>query len=148
MSLTIVSAAQKLKLVAANPIVPLVINMGGRVTENLQKAVFRAPCIVVWLSRCPKRGLPGGAVRPLPDALLLDVVTPDPDLTKVSSCHASQNELLGRIGLDRGQMASLFTAIALSCGPVLLLAAPEVAMVSFLLPAFGAGFHTFVLAVG
>ena len=116
--------------------------------EDLQKAVFRAPRIVVWLSRCPKRGLPGGAVRPLPDALLLDVVTPDPDLTKVSSCHASQNELLGRIGLDRGQMASLSTAEVLSRGPVLLFVAKEVAMVSVRLPTFRAGFDAFVLAAG
>ena len=113
--------------------------MGGRVTEDLQKAVFRAPRIVVWLSRCPKRGLPGGAVRPLPDTLLLDVVTPNPDLTKVSSCHASQNELFGGNGVDRGKMASFTSAEVLSRDPVLLLVAPEVATISVLLPAFGAG---------
>ena len=84
----------------------------------------------------------------LSNALLFHVATSDPGPIKVFSCQAFQDKLHGGIGLDRGQMASLFTAKVLSCSPVLLLAAPEVAMVSFLLPAFGAGFHTFVLAAG
>ena len=103
---------------------------------------------VVWLSRRPKRGLPRSAVHPLPNALLLDVAASDPDQTKVSSCHASQNELLGGIGVDRGQMASFSTAKVLSCGPVLLLVTPEVAMSSVRLPTFRAGFDAFVLAAG
>ena len=103
---------------------------------------------VVWLSRRPELSLPGCAVRPLPDALIFDVATSDPGPIEVFSCQAFQDELLGGIGVDRGQMATFSTAEVLSRGPVLLLAAPEVAMVSFLLPAFGAGFHTFVLAVG
>ena len=96
----------------------------------------------------PKCGLPGGAVRPLPNALLLDVVTSDPDPTKVSSCQAFQDELLDGIGVDRGQMASFSTAKVLSRGPVFLLVAKEVAMVSVRLPTFRAGLDAFVLATG
>ena len=103
---------------------------------------------VVWLSRRPLRGLPGGAVRPLPNALLLDVAASDPDGTKVSSCQAFQDELLDGIGVDRGQMASFFATKILSCGPVPLHFSPEEAMTFVLLPAFVAGFHAFVLAVG
>ena len=45
-------------------------------------------------------------------------------------------------------MSSFFTAVVLSRGPVLLLVAEEIAMVSVRLPAFGAGFDAFVLAAG
>ena len=103
---------------------------------------------VVWLSRRPKRGLPGGAVHPLPNALLLDVAASDPDGTKVTSCQALQDKLLGGIGVHRGQMTSFFTAEVLSCSPVLLFVAKEVAMVSVRLPTFRAGFDAFVLAAG
>ena len=116
------------------------------ISEKEGEAVLIAA--VVWLSTRPKLSLPRGAVRPLPNALLFDVAAPNPDLTKVSSCHAFQDELLGGIGVHRGQMASFSTAKVLSRGPVLLLVAPEVAMVSVRLPAFGAGFHAFVLAAG
>ena len=116
-------------------------------SENEVEAVFMFAG-VVWLFGRPELSLPGGAVRPLPNALLLDVAASDPDPTKVSSCQASQNELLGGIGVHRGQMASLSTAKVLSRGPVLLLVAEEVAMVSVRLPAFRAGFHAFVLAAG
>ena len=114
---------------------------------DLQNAVFIVAA-VVWLSWRPEHVLPGGAVRPLPNNLLLDVTASDPDLTKVSSCQAFQDELLGGIGVHRGQMASLSTAKVLSRGPVLLLLAEEVAMASVLLPTFGAGFHAFVLTAG
>ena len=103
---------------------------------------------VVWLSRRPELSLPGCAVRPLPDALIFDVATSDPGPIEIFSYQALQDKLHGGIGLDRGQMASLFTAKVFSFGPVLLFAAPEVAMVSFRLPALGAGFLTSVLAVG
>ena len=104
--------------------------------------------MVIWLSRRPKRGLPRGAVCPLPNALLFEVATSDPGVTKVSSCQAFQDELLGGIGVDRGQMTSFSTAKVLSRGPVLLLVAKEVAMVSVRLPTFRAGFDAFVLAAG
>ena len=116
------------------------------ISEKEGEAVLIAA--VVWLSTRPKRGLPRGAVRPLPNALLFEVVTSDPGPIEVSSCQAFQNKLLGGIGVHRGQMASFSTAEVLSRGPVLLLVAPEVAMVSVRLPAFGAGFHAFVLAAG
>ena len=45
-------------------------------------------------------------------------------------------------------MASFFTAKVLSFGPVLLLVAPEVAMVSVFLPASVAGLNAFVVAAG
>ena len=103
---------------------------------------------VVWLSRRPKRSLHRGAVRPVPNSLLLDIAASDPDQTNVSSCHAFQDKLLGGIGVHRGQMASFSTAKVLSRGPVLLIVPPEVAMVSVRLPTFRAGFDAFVLAAG
>ena len=103
---------------------------------------------IIWFSTRPKLSLPGGAVRPLPNALFLDVAASDPDGTKVSSCQAFQDELLGGIGVHRGQMTSFSTAEVLSRGPVLLFVAKEVAMRSVRLPAFGAGFDAFVLAAG
>ena len=115
--------------------------------ETKLKAVFKGGP-VGWLSRRPEHILPGGAVRPLPDALLPDVVTSDPGPHKVFSCQAFQDELLGGIGVDRGQMATFFTAKVLSCSPVFLLVAPEVAMTSVRLPTFRAGFYAFVLATG
>ena len=118
-----------------------------RVFETKLKAVFIGGP-VGWLSRRPEHVLPGGAVRPLPNALLLDVAASDPDQTKVSNCHVSQNESSGGIGVDRGQMTSFSTAKVLSRGPVLLLLTPEVAIVSVRLPTFRAGFDAFVLAAG
>ena len=116
-------------------------------SENEVEAVFMFAG-VVWLFGRPELSLPGGAVRPLPNALLFDVVTSDPGPIKASFCQAFQDELLGGIGVDRGQMASFSTAEVLSRGPVLLLVAKEVAMVSVRLPTFRAGFDAFVLAAG
>ena len=121
--------------------------MGVCAFEDLRKAVLNVASII-WFSTRPKLSLPGGAVRPLPNALFLDVAASDPDGTKVSSCQAFQDKLLGGIGVHRGQMASFFTAEVLSRSPVLLFVAKEVAMRSVRLPAFGAGFHAFVLAAG
>ena len=103
---------------------------------------------VVWLSRRPELRLPGCAVRPLPDALLFNVASSDPGPIEFFSCQAFQNKLVCGIGVDRGQMASFFAAKVLSCGPVLLLVAPEVAMVSVFLPASVAGLNAFVVAAG
>ena len=125
--------------------------MGVCAFEDLRKAVLNVASII-WFSTRPKLSLPGGAVRPLPDALLFDVASSDPDPhpagARVFACQALQDELLGGIGVDRGQMTSFSTAKVLSRGPVLLLVAEEVAMVSVRLPAFRAGFHAFVLAAG
>jgi len=117
-------------------------------SENEVEAVFIIS--VVWLSSgpTPKLSLPRGTVRPLPNALLFEVVTSDPGPSEVSSCQAFQDELLGGIGVDCGQMASFSTTEVLSRGPLLLLVAEEVAMVSVLLPTFRAGFDAFVLAAG
>ena len=109
-------------------------------------AVFIAQ--VVWLSGRPEISLPRGAVRPLPNSLLPDVVTSDPGPIEVFSYQAFQDELLDGIGVDRGQMASFSTAKVLSRGPVFLLVAKEVAMVSVRFPTFRAGFDAFVLAAG
>ena len=116
------------------------------IVEDEVDAVFIAQ--VVWLFGRPEISLPRGAVRPLPNSLLLDVVTSDPGPIKVSFCQAFQDELLGGIGVHRGQMASFFTAEVLSRGPVLLFVAKEVAIRSVLFPTFGAGFHAFVLTAG
>ena len=116
-------------------------------SENEVEAVFMFAG-VVWLFGRPELSLPGGAVRPLPDALIFDVATSDPGPIEVFPFQAFQDELFGVIGVDRGQMASFSTAKVFSRGPVLLLVAKEVAMVSVRLPAFGAGFHAFVLAAG
>ena len=114
---------------------------------DLQNAVFIVAA-VVWLSWRPEHVLPGGAVRPLPNTLLFEVVTSDPGPVEVFSCRAFQDELLGGFGVHRGQMASLSTAKVLSRGPVLLLLTPEVAMTSVRLPTFRAGLDAFVLAAG
>ena len=118
------------------------------ILEDQVDAVFIAQ--VVWLSGRPKISLPRGAVRPLPNSLLPDVVTSDPGPHKVFSCQAFQDELLGVIGVDRGQMATFFTAKVLSCSPVFLLVAMQAmqAMTSVRLPTFRAGFYAFVLATG
>ena len=116
------------------------------ILEDQVDAVFIAQ--VVWLSGRPEISLPRGAVRPLPNSLLLDVVTSDPGPVEFFSCQAFQNELVDGFGVDRGQMASFFTAKVLSCSPVLLLVAPEVAMVSVFLPASVAGLNAFVVAAG
>ena len=122
-----------------------------RVFETKLKAVFIGGP-VGWLCRRPEHVLPGGAVRPLPDTLLPDVVSSDPGCHKagaeVFACQAFQDELLGVIGVDCGQMASFLTAKVLSRGPVFLLVAKEVAMVSVRLPTFRADFDAFVLAAG
>ena len=116
------------------------------ISEIEVEAVFII--FIVWLSGCPELSLPLGAVRPLPDALFFDVATSDPDPSAVSSCQAFYDELLGGIGVHRGQMASFSTAKVLSRSPVFLLVAKEVAMVSVRLPAFGARFHAFILSAG
>ena len=115
-------------------------------SENEVEAVFMFAG-VVWLFGRPELSLPGGAVRPLPDALLFHVATSDPGPIEVFPFQAFQDELFGVIGVDRGQMASFSTAKVLSRGPVLLVT-PEVAMVSVRLPTFRAGFDAFVLAAG
>ena len=104
---------------------------------------------IVRLSRRPELVFPGGRVSPLPDALLLDVASSNPGPgINVVSFNDFQNKILGGIVVDRGQMTSFFTTKFLSCDPVLLLSSPEEAMAPVLLPAFVAGFHAFVLAVG
>ena len=116
------------------------------ILEDEVDAVFIAQ--VVWLSGRPEISLPRGAVCPLPNSLLPDVVTSDPGIVEFFSCQAFQNELVCGIGVDRGQMTSFSTAKVLSRGPVLLLVTPEVAMGSVRLPTFRAGFDAFVLAAG
>ena len=127
---------------AAGPIIKLGILEG--------EAVFIVAS-VVRLSRRPELVLPGGRVSPLPDTLLLNVASSNPGpgfIHPWTSFHHFQNKILGGIGVDRGQMASFSTAKVPSRGPVFLLVAKEVAMVSVRFPTFRAGFDAFVLAAG
>ena len=54
--------------------------------------------------------------------------------------------MLGGIGGDRGQVSALLLAEVLRISPVLLVGAPEVAVVAVPLPAFFAGFDALVLS--
>ena len=109
------------------------------------QAVLVSPDIV-WLSSVPQCEFPGTAVCPLPGALLGNVVPSKPNMAEACSLHLLHHILVGDIGGDGGQVSSLLLAEVLSIGPVLLVVAPEVAVVAVLPPAFFAGFNALVPA--
>ena len=90
---------------------------------------------IVWLSMCPICELPGSAIRPLPDALLLDVVASKPSTVEASSHQLIFNILLNGICVYGGQMTSLFLTDFLSIIPVLRVTAEVEAVVTKNLPA-------------
>ena len=67
---------------------------------------------------------------------------------KILTCslHLLFQILLGGIGGDGGQVSALLLAEVLRISPVLLVGAPEVAVVAVPLPAFFAGFDALVPA--
>ena len=110
----------------------------------MMQAVFISR--VVWFARCPECDFPGRAVCPLPNALLLNVVASNPGRVQACSVHPLHDKVSGGVRGDRSQMTAHFLTEVFSVGPVLLVGAPEVAVVGVLLPAFVAGFDTLVLA--
>ena len=98
-------------------------------------------------TRCPECDFPGRAVCPLPNALLLNVVASNPGRVQACSVHPLHDKVSGGVRGDRGQMSALLLAEVLSIVPVLLIGAPEVAVVAVLLPALFAGFDAIVIAV-
>merc|ERR1711862_515460 len=90
---------------------------------------------IVRLSRSPICELPGSAISPLPDALLLDVVASKPNQVKASSFQLVDNIILNGFCVDRGQVSAISLAVLLSVIPVLRVSAVVVAVVIILLPA-------------
>ena len=116
------------------------------------QAVF-STTIIVWLSSCPECDIPGTAVCPFPCPLHLYVVASQPDLlvfavpVKVRSVlHSLQHKVIGGSRMDRSQVASFLPAEVFSISPVLLVGAPQIAVLSVLLPVFFAGFNAIVVA--
>ena len=79
-------AAQEFKLVVTIPVVPLPMKVLAKLsrTGELMQAVLM-PTLIVWFSRCPECVVPGGAVRPLPSALLPYVFASKPGQANVVS---------------------------------------------------------------
>ena len=113
--------------------------------QPVHQAVLVSPDIV-WLSSVPQCEFPGTAVCPLPGALLGNVVPSKPNMAEACSLHLLHHILVGGIGGDGSQVSALLLAEVLSIVPVLLVGAPEVAVVAVLLPAFFAGFDALVPA--
>ena len=102
---------------------------------------------VVWFSWIPEFDIPGGAVCPLPNALLLYVVASKINIAETCSIRQPLVHILfGGIGGDRGQVSTFILAEVFGINPVLLVSAPEVAVVPILLPAMSAGINALVLA--
>ena len=79
---------------------------------------------------------PGSVIRPLPDALLLDVVASKPSGAQTSSFQLVYHIVLNGICVDRSQVTELLLAVLLSVSPGLLVCAKVVAVVAKNLPAF------------
>ena len=90
---------------------------------------------------------PGSVIRPLPDALLLDVVASKPSGAQTSSFQLVYHIVFNGICVDRGQVTELLLAELLSVSPALLVGAKEVAEVTKNLPAFFAVARLFAFAV-
>ena len=104
----------------------------------------RISALIVWFSLLPEFDFPGSAVYPLPSSLLLNVVASQPNNASETFSIPLIHVFLGGIGGNRGQVSALLLAKVLSIGPLLLVVAPEVAVVAVLLPAFFAGFDALV----
>ena len=91
---------------------------------------------IVWLVRSPICEFPGIVIRPLPDALLLDVRTSKPCIVQASSFQLVYHVVLNGICVGRGQVTKLLLAELLSVSPFLLIGAKVVAVVTKNLPAF------------
>ena len=109
------------------------------------QAVFSTTSIV-WFRVSPERDVPGTAVDPLPGALDLDVVASQPGHLEACSVHPLQDEGEGGIRVDRCQVAPFLPAEVFSFSPVLLVGAPQVAVLPVRLPVAFAGFDALVIA--
>ena len=104
------------------------------------------PTGVAWFSLSPEGEVPGSAVCPLPDELLLEVGGSYPHPSLACSVHSLPDKVIGGIRVDRGQVATLPLTEDLSGKPILPFGAEVVAVVSVLLPATFAGFDAHVSA--
>ena len=101
---------------------------------------------VVWFARCPECDFPGRAVCPLPNPLLLNVVASNPGHVQACSVHPLHDKVFGGVRGDGSQMTAHFLTEVFSVGPLLLVGAPEEAVVAVPLPALFAGFNALVPA--
>ena len=92
--------------------------------------------MIVWFSRCPICEFPESVIRPLPDALLLDVRASKPSIVQASSHQLVYHVVLYGICVGRRQVSELLLAKLLSVSPALRVGAKVVAVVSKNLPAF------------
>ena len=97
-------------------------------------------------TRCPECDFPGRAVCPPPNALLRDVIAANPGHVQACSVHPLHDKVFGGVRGDRSQMTAHFLTEVFSVGPLLLVGAPEEAVVAVLLPALFAGFNALVPA--
>jgi len=109
--------------------------------------------MIVWFSSSPECDIPGTAVYPFPGSLHLYVVASQPDLLVFavpvkarSVLHSLQHKVIGGSRMDRRQVASFLPAEVFSISPVLLVGAPQIAVLPVLLPVFFAGFNAIVVA--
>ena len=91
--------------------------------------------IIVWLSLSPKCEFPSSVIRPLPDALLRDVVSSKPSKVYASSFQLVHHIALNGICVHRGQVTALLLAALLSIIPAFRVTAVEEAVVTMNIPA-------------
>ena len=136
-------AANKVKVLVAIVVVPSHCSTFPLISQ----AVITSSAIWSRLDlKLPEFDFPGSAVCPLPSCLLLEVVATQPNIGETFSFNSVHHILVGGIGGDRGQVPAFFLAEVLSTGPVLLVGAPEVAVIVVLFPALFAGFDALVLS--
>ena len=134
-------AANKVKVLVAIVVVPSHFST----FPLMSQAVIISSAIWSRLG-FPEFDFPGSAVCPLPSCLLLEVVASQPNIGETFSFNSVHHILVGGIGGNRGQVSAFFLAEVLSTGPVLLVGAPEVAVIVVLFPALFAGFDALVLS--
>ena len=104
--------------------------------------------MIAWLILLPVCELPWTAVCPVPRPLFPFVGASDPKDRIPPVAQLTQDKLIYGFRGDRSQVTSLLLAGLLSLKPVLLLLAPEVAVVSLSLPARRAGDNAGGFATG
>ena len=112
----------------------------SRISPNHQTVFIAAR--VVWLSLVPRCEFPGHVVCPLPYTLLMYVGASYPEPVQAFYVHSLHDIFVDGIRGDRGQMAALIHAELLSISPVLIGGAPQVGVVSILLPTLSTGCNT------
>ena len=112
----------------------------SRISPNHQTVFIAAR--VAWLSLVPSCEFPGHVVCPLPYTLLMYVGASYPEPVQAFYVHSLHDIFVDGMRGDRGQMAALIHAELLSISPVLIVGAPQVAVVSILLPTLSTGCNT------